>query len=322
MSKATKIWLIVAAVLVLVGIMVAGGAMMALEWNFSQLSTVRYETVTHNIDEDFSDISIMTDTNDVTIRPSEDSRVRVVCTEQKNLKHSVSVKDGVLYVKLEDTRKWYEHIHFGFNFNTAQITVYLPVGEYGALSVVTDTGYVEIAKDFTFSDISVSADTGDIKCFADAQNAIKIKTSTGAISVQGVEAKSLDLHVSTGNVNASGIAVTDSLTLRVTTGRATLTDATCHSFTSHGDTGDISLKNVIVTDKMHIERDTGDVNFDACDAGEMFIKTDTGDVTGTLLSEKIFIPNSDTGDVSVPKTLTGGRCEIITDTGDIRIKLK
>ena len=50
--------------------------------------------------------------------------------------------------------------------------------------------------------------------------------------------------------------------------------------------------------------------------------TDTGDVKGSLLSEKIFIPTTDTGDVDVPKTVTGGRCEITTDTGDIKITVK
>ena len=47
-----------------------------------------------------------------------------------------------------------------------------------------------------------------------------------------------------------------------------------------------------------------------------------GDVVGTLLTAKIFIPSSSSGDVEVPKTVTGGRCEIVTDTGDIRISLK
>ena len=58
-----------------------------------------------------------------------------------------------------------------------------------------------------------------------------------------------------------------------------------------------------------------------CDAAEIFVETDTGDVKGSLLSEKVFIPKSDTGDIKVPKTVTGGRCEITTDTGDIKIEL-
>jgi tRNA pseudouridine55 synthase len=49
------------------------------------------------------------------------------------------------------------------------------------------------------------------------------------------------------------------------------------------------------------------------------VKTDTGDVTGSLLTGKTFIPHSDTGKVVLPDSTLGGRCEITTDTGDIRI---
>ena len=58
---------------------------------------------------------------------------------------------------------------------------------------------------------------------------------------------------------------------------------------------------------------------DACDAAEIVVKTDTGDVTGTLLTEKVFMVKTDTGDVDVPRSVTGGACEITTDTGDIRV---
>jgi len=63
------------------------------------------------------------------------------------------------------------------------------------------------------------------------------------------------------------------------------------------------------------------VKFDGCDAEEIFVETDTGDVKGTLLSEKVFMANSDTGKISFHKTVTGGRCEIETDTGDIKIQI-
>ena len=70
-----------------------------------------------------------------------------------------------------------------------------------------------------------------------------------------------------------------------------------------------------------MERSTGDVRFDRCDAASLEIKTGTGDVTGSLCSEKVFIARSDTGHISVPETVNGGKCSITTDTGDIIITL-
>ena len=108
------------------------------------------------------------------------------------------------------------------------------------------------------------------------------------------------------------------ITVGVSTGKAYLTDIACKNVISSGSTGDIFLDNVIAANKFYIERSTGDVRFENSDATEIFVETGTGYVTGTLLTDKVFIIQTDTGSVDVPKTITGGRCEITTDTGDIR----
>ena len=70
-----------------------------------------------------------------------------------------------------------------------------------------------------------------------------------------------------------------------------------------------------------IERSTGDVIFNKSDAGEIYIETDIGDISGTLLTNKIFIYDADTGDVKLPSVMSGGKCQIETDTGDIEISI-
>ncbi len=72
---------------------------------------------------------------------------------------------------------------------------------------------------------------------------------------------------------------------------------------------------------MSIQRNTGSVKFNKSDAGEIKVVTTTGDVKGTLLTDKVFIVNTNTGKKEVPNTITGGRCEITTDTGDIKISI-
>ena len=112
------------------------------------------------------------------------------------------------------------------------------------------------------------------------------------------------------------------ININVSTGKANLSDINCKSITTKGSTGDIILKNLIVTEKLSIKRSTGDIKIDGSDASEIFIETDTGDVRGSLLTDKVFIVSTDTGRIDVPKTTTGGRCEITTDTGDIILKIK
>ena len=320
MSKRAKIWLVIAFSLVLVGCIIFGGVMTMFKWDFTKLSTVKYENNDYEINENYENISIITDTADIVFVPSENLMTSVSCYEQKNTKHSVTVKDGTLVIAVTDTRKWYEYI--GIDFGTPKITIYIPHGEYGVLSVKSNTGDVEIPKDFRFESINVSESTGNVTNYASALEVIKIKTSTGSIRVENISAGALDLSVSTGGITVSNVTTEGDVKIIVSTGKTKMTDLECKNVISSGNTGDISLKNVIAAEKLSIERSTGDIRFDGSDATEIFVETDTGDVTGTLLIDKVFILETDTGHIDIPKTATGGRCEITTSTGDIDISIQ
>ena len=129
-----------------------------------------------------------------------------------------------------------------------------------------------------------------------------IKTRTSDIEIKDISLGGLDIYVTTGDVF--------------------LTNINCENVVLKGNTGDATLRDVIAKEKFSIERSTGDVEIENSDANEIFIKTSTGDVEGSLLSEKVFIAKSNTGDVEVPKTTKGGKCEVVTNTGDIEIDIK
>lgn len=323
MRKTTKVWLITAASLVLIGCILFAGVMSVLKWDFMKLSTVKYETNTYEISEAFDGISMNTDTADIIFAFSDDGKCKVVCHEEEKANHSVSVEDGTLTIELIDDRSVYDFIgYIGLNFGSPKIRVYLPKAEYTSFLIHEDTGDVEIPEDFTFKDVDISLSTGDVDFGASASEMIKIKTSTGDICVENIFAGSLELSVSTGKVTALGVNCKGDVTVGVSTGKAYLTDIACKNLISSGSTGDISLDNVIAAEKFSIKRSTGDVSFDSSDAAEIFVATDTGDVTGTLLSEKSFFTQTDTGKIEVPKTFAGGKCEIKTDTGDIKLDIR
>lgn len=300
MNKGTKIWLVIGALLVILGLILFGAVMNVNNWDFNKLGTVEYETNTWQLDGEFHNISIDSDTADIQIVPSEDGVGRVVCREPSNEKHEVSVQNGTLTIQLVPEKKWYENISI-VTFDNIEITVYLPENIYSTLSIEESTGDILIPKEFQFENIDVSVSTGDVQCFASASKEIKIKTSTGDISVENVSTDTMELSVSTGDANVTSVF--------------------CNNFVSDGDTGRLSMKNVVAMETISIERDTGDVLFDKCDAAELYIETDTGYVKGSLLSEKNFFAQSDTGRVDVPETMSGGKCEVKTDTGDIKLTI-
>lgn len=320
MKKTTKAWLIAAASLILIGCILSAAVMSMAGRDRSKLSTVGYETNTYEITGAFSALSLTTDTADIVFVPSDDGKCRVVCYEEEHAKHSVGVENNTLTVSIDDQRSWDEYI--GFTFDPPKITVYLPDAEYGALTIQESTGNVEIPEEFSFESVDISASTGSVDLGASAQEAVRIGTSTGDIQVENISAGSLELSVSTGKVKVSGVKCRGDITVGVSTGKANLSDASCQSVISTGTTGDIYLDNVIAADKLSIKRSTGNVSFDGSDAAEIIVRTTTGNITGSLLTDKVFITSSGTGSVEVPGTVTGGRCEIDTDTGNIKIEIE
>lgn len=172
--------------------------------------------------------------------------------------------------------------HIGiFSYNQT-LTVYLPAGAYGDLQIRGSTGDVRVSEQIKFQNADVKLSTGDANWEADVAQDLSISCSTGHVRTD---------HVKCGNLNV-------------------LTD-----------TGTVKLCNTVVSGLLDVQVDTGDVMLDRVDGAEICILTDTGDVTGTILSDKIFITDTDTGDVTVPASVEGGRCTVKTDTGDIRLEI-
>ena len=317
MGLKLKRWLIIAAGLVLTGCVVFGGVLMATQGDFSKLSATKYETNTYSIQENYENIKILADTADISFVPSQDSVV--TCYGPKNEEYTVSVEDGTLTVALEKSKKWYDYI--GIYSSKPKITLAIPQGEYGALTVKCSTGDLELPKEYSFAGVDVKGSTGDVTGFASVSGSMVIKLSTGDIRLENLSVGSLDLSVSTGKVTVKNVTCAEDAELNVTTGKAELLSLSCKNFTSEGETGKLTMENVIATGKIDIERSTGDVTFTKCDAAELEVETDTGDVTGSLLTDKIFFTETDTGRVEVPKSMTGGKSEISTDTGDIKITI-
>lgn len=320
MSKATKLWLFTATALVALGLIIFAGVMVNYDWDFSELSTVTYVTNTYETNGEFDKISINVDTTEIEFVPTEDESCRIVCFEAEKVKHSATVQNGTLIIDMIDTRKWYDYICI--SIGTPKMTVYLPQNEYASLFIETDTGDINIPKDFTFEKIKIDGDTSEVGCFASVSNILEIELSTGDISVDSITVGQADLTTTTGEITVGNVTAENDIDVKTDTGKVKLTNVSCADFMAESDTGAITLKNVVATGSFSVESDTGDVRFENSDAAQISVKTSTGDVTGTLLSEKIFITETSTGRISVPKTTSGGKCEITTATGDIKIDVK
>lgn len=321
MKKSTKIWIIIAAVLFVAGGAVFTGAMAALGWDLTKLNTVKYETKTYEITEDFSDIKIDVNTDKIVFEPADDGKCEVVCYCPEKSSHSVTVEDGALVIRADDERERYSFIG-NLDFSTPKITVYLPKDSYAALSVRSDTGDITLPDDFTFDSLDIDAKTSDIKCAAAVNGRINISLSTGDVELNCGTAGEIDIETSTGKINVRDTQCEGKITAKMSTGNLCAENVTCKSLTSKSSTGSVTLKKVVASGDFDIKTSTGNVRFDGADAANIKAKTSTGNIKGTLLSEKIFFAKTSTGKTDVPKSTSGGRCELETSTGNITVSVR
>ena len=305
--KKTKILTILAVSLVVAGLVIGTAGLVAVNFDFSKLTLARLTANIHNVEEDFTKISIDTAISDVRLELSKDGSCQVVCLEEINYTHQVSVEHQTLTITTEDNRMWYEKI--GMNFGDFHsVTVRLPKAVYEDITVTCHTADVEIPKDFNFGWADITTTTGDIKW-------------------QGSMVNNLMLSVSTGDIFVD--------------------DTASQNLTAKTDTGDIRLSQTGVTQSLIAKTGTGDVRFESLNCRTMSVQTGTGDVTGTLLSNMFFVTKTSTGNVKVPDlskengqsqigeivsvdgnniyvtvgTQKLGYAEITTGTGDIHIEL-
>lgn len=302
MSRTAKIWLIVAGILVVLGPILIVLAVTA-NGGLNLFNPAKYETVTQEIASTFDQIAVDTDITDIVVAnaTADEMPCRISVVSPEQIQHTAEVQDGKLVIRSTDTRKWYERIFS--SLQTPKLIMYLPEQEYSSLRIDTDTGNVLLPSGVIFDTLTVNGGTGDVGCASDVTNDLSIRLSTGDVSLSNINADNAEVETSTGCIFFSSV---------LTKGNVSLST----------DTGDISLKDTVADKSIQIKSSTGDVDFDDCDAADLTIKTSTGDVSGFLLSDKIFITDTSTGDVKVPQTTSGGKCEITTSTGDIQIAIK
>ena len=315
----------VVGLIVLGGICLVGGAAVLAYGMHKGNINDNFVENEHTFEEDVDDIKINVGTANVDIRKADDGKVKVLCTEKEKIYHEVKVSDKKLIVKEIDERKWYQKYLFNWNFKSMSVAVYLPEDIYNDIAVDAATGHISIDKDFTFANMNLSSDTGAIKVNSKATGDVEINVHTGDVTLSGVDAKSLKIKTSTGDIRAKAATIQETTTLQSSTGDVELYDLKGESLKAKTSTGHVELTGTVMNSDMNIETSTGHVKFFESDAKDIKVKTSTGAITGTLLTSKLFKGESSTGSVKFPEMSewdqNGGTFEAKSDTGKIEIKI-
>ena len=331
---------IIAVALIVVGSVLAGCGFLGMDGAWDMLTgSGKLVTTQETISGDFANIDIDILSSDLEFLPSPDGTCYYIAKTYDNMFCTAEVENGTLKIGQDDNRLWYQHI--GIYWEKTSLTLYLPKDAYDQLTFNGSTSDLSVTSGFQFQNVTIANSTGDIRLVGVTAKAISATTSTGNVYISQTKCDNISVSTSTGDCQLETLNVAEKLLATSSTGRKFLNKVDCGSLNITGTTGDTSLNNVKVSADAQMESNTGDWELynvmvsgdamlrsstgdwelDGFDAANITIDTDTGDVEGTLLSEKIFFVDTDTGDVNVPKTTSGGKCEITTDTGDIEIDI-
>lgn len=253
----------------------------------------------YHINDSFDNIEIIGSDFDIKIYPkiTEDTGTNIKCIENNKMKFDINVMDKKLIIKQHDKRNFLERF---FDFYDLEIELYLEYEVYNSLIINNDTGDIFISEHLSFNDITIISSTGDLKLKANEINNLDIKSSTGDIEINDTIIK-------------------NNVSIESSTGEIVLKNVNCDKLDIKTSTGYTKLINVLVSKDFTMIGSTSDLYLYRFDANNIYITLSTGDINGIILTNKIFMVTSSTGEILVPDTTTGGICKIKTSTGDVTI---
>lgn len=256
---------------------------------------------TYPVSGNFTNVSVTDYYADVQFRVSRDGSVSVVTRDAADVTHTVRVEGNTLTVTRPEPSVGQRLFHH--DDDDPEVTIYLPAGNYGALTVSNTSGDIETAGQLGFASASLTTVSGDIDLNGPVSGKIVCNTTSGDVELRCPTAG--DVEIST------------------TSGDAELNDSYIQSLKVVSVNGEVNLERTTAAGAVTIETTSGDVELERSDAASLTISTTSGEVEGSLLTSKNFAVSSSIGRVSAPTAdPAGGPCTVTTTSGDIRLAVR
>lgn len=321
MKKGTKIALIVAGILLVVGLVICAAVLATTDWDSLSWNTEAYEIKTEIIDQPFSDIRILAAEADIHLMLATDGVCRVEHPESEHTGYDIIVQNGLLAIEYRNTRKWYQFLSFDFSSFNREVRVYLPQSQYDAAMLHTASGDIAVDYGVDYKTAKCTTASGDIAWHAKVTDNCSLTSTSGDILLHDTKVSGdVNLITTSGKCTATAIQC-GSFSAKCTSGDMVLANITAGNLTAICTSGEITLANSL-GQTMVLENTSGDIEFTNCDGNDITLTTVSGDIEGTLFSGKIFECDTVSGDIEVPPiSSASGVCKVKTVSGDVEIDI-
>ena len=258
-------------------------------------------TKNYPVSGSFSSVSVTEYYADVQLRASRDGSVSVTTRDTQDVTHTVQVVNGTLTISRPEPNLGQRIFHDDDDDST--VIVYLPAGDYGALTVNTTSGDVESSGQLNFASANLTTTSGDIEIAGSVTQSLVCNSTSGDVEVNSPAAGAVQISTNTGDAELTGVSA--------------------QSLSIQTNTGDADLERTVAAGAIEISTTTGDIELERSDAASLTLSTTSGDVEGSLLTGKTFSASSISGRVSVPASTSGaGACNVSTTSGSIRLTVR
>lgn len=163
----------------------------------------------------------------IEVLPLTSSDVRVHYYEGHHQSYALTLEDGVLTVRSEDNRRWYDTLLSLYDSTTPTLRLYLPPDYAGSLELTTSDNSIDISGLTSVQSLSLASSSGQItlediaasgSIIASSSNArlafkniragetLSMRTSNGGLSLSGAACRTLELTTSNGLIEFDGLS--------------------------------------------------------------------------------------------------------------------
>ena len=257
---------------------VAIGGLNGLAAQAAWRNTANMVTKNYPVSAGFTDISITEYYADVKLRTSRDGSISVTTRDAEDVTHTVQVVNGTLTISRPEPTMGERWFHDDDDDPT--VTLYLPAGNYGSLTVNTTSGDVETAGQLNFSAANLTTVSGDVDLAGSVTGAVNCTTTSGDIELKGPTLGAVQTNTTSGDTEITG-AVIQSLKAESVSGDLESVDAA--SLTLSTTSGEVE-GSLLSGKNFSVSSTSGRVNVPAstAGAGACTVSTTSGSIRLTV----------------------------------------
>lgn len=329
MKTATKILLLVGALLVAAGLALGGIALFSGKISTGGFSNMPYETKTYEFDAaPVEKIKVESEFMDIVFEKSQsDDKITVLTNENEEYQYTVTFEDGVLTVKYVNGRGWKRFFSFSFG-SSGKIVVSVPeelYKEVKSIETASASGDTTLVSGLEIGgDVMVGCASGETEMTGcKITGNVSVGSASGDLDITGCDiGGNVSFGGASGSVDIVNTDIKGKLDVGTSSGSVDLEKVVCGNIEFESASGSVDLESVSAGD-INIDTTSGGIDFEALKAGNVVLESTSGSIKGELYGQDEYIVNakSTSGHITVPESALGAtkKLNVETVSGNIRI---